>query len=266
MNKQEHPIDKLFASRLQGLEPMPAANTWSRLEKGLQQKKTSKKGVIWWYCAAAVAVLILFGALLMGTDKQLGGINASDIASSLPDSQSASQEGKSLAESNPVEADHNSSVAVTPEKQVESLTETEKSALEKDFSVPSNKVTEAAQAVKSTKRPVVKKEDALVKHEAQPKLPGQEPSEEMITQVDASDSNTITPPVAVPTDSEQTLVVVVQLPEEKEENAAQGKGQRVAGKLWENLKKVKHGEFRELGLAPDELMARFRDKRESEKD
>ncbi len=263
MNKQEHPIDKLFASRLQGLEPTPAADAWSRLETGLQQKKASKKGVIWWYCAAAVAVLILFGALLMGTDTQLDGIHATDIASSLPDSQSSQPDGTSSAETRREENNQKDPVAEVPQKESKRVARAEKPASQKTLSSPGEKVAQVAQPARSAKQPAVKRDSAPVKQEEQVKLPGQEPSEAMITQVEAPD--TVTAPVSVPTDSEQTLVVVVQLPEEKGENVAPAKGQRMAGKLWENLKKVKHGEFRELGLAPDELMARFRDKDKTDK-
>jgi hypothetical protein len=94
--------------------------------------------------------------------------------------------------------------------------------------------------------------------------------------------NTVRPaPVAeLPKPEEQTLVVVVQLPaasttpktafaEEtvgEEEEDAQAAPRTRTGRLLEGLKKAKRGEFRELGLTPDHLLARFREKGEKDQD
>jgi hypothetical protein len=80
----------------------------------------------------------------------------------------------------------------------------------------------------------------------------------------------------LPTPEEQTLVVVVQLPADngapktafaeeavaEEEEPAEATPRTRTGRLLQGLKKAKRGEFRELGLTPDHLMARFRDKAE----
>jgi hypothetical protein len=80
----------------------------------------------------------------------------------------------------------------------------------------------------------------------------------------------------LPAPEEQTLVVVVQLPAESsapkaafaeetiagEEEPAESEAtpRTRTGRLLEGLKKAKRGEFRELGLTPDHLLARFREK------
>jgi hypothetical protein len=80
----------------------------------------------------------------------------------------------------------------------------------------------------------------------------------------------------LPTPEEQTLVVVVQLPaasttpkaslaeetvrEEEELAESEAAPRTRTGRLLEGLKKAKRGEFRELGLTPDHLLARFREK------
>jgi hypothetical protein len=89
------------------------------------------------------------------------------------------------------------------------------------------------------------------------------------------------PVAALPAAEEQTLVVVVQLPAEKgapkaafaeetpadEEEPAEDAAPRTrTGRLLEGLKKAKRGEFRELGLTPDHLLARFREKGEKDQD
>lgn len=91
--------------------------------------------------------------------------------------------------------------------------------------------------------------------------------------------NTDTRPALQPVDKlpepeEQTLVVVVQVPQQTlqavREDAADAPEPSAAprtrtGRLLEGLKKVKHGEFRELGLTPDHLLARFREKEKADK-
>jgi hypothetical protein len=90
----------------------------------------------------------------------------------------------------------------------------------------------------------------------------------------------VKPVAELPAPEEQTLVVVVQLPAEssapkaafaeetlagEEEPAGSEAAPRTrTGRLLEGLKKAKRGEFRELGLTPDHLLARFREKGEKD--
>jgi len=68
----------------------------------------------------------------------------------------------------------------------------------------------------------------------------------------------VEPAVQLPEAEEQTLIVVVQLPEETEEPKPEPRTR--TGRVLAGLKKVKRGEFRELGLSPDQVLARFREK------
>ncbi len=84
----------------------------------------------------------------------------------------------------------------------------------------------------------------------------------------------------MPAPEEQTLVVVVQLPAassapqaafaeetiaaEEEPVEPEAAPRTRTGRLLEGLKKAKRGEFRELGLTPDHLLARFREKGEKD--
>ena len=272
MSKAQQPIDKLFARKLDELEGTPSPQAWNRLESRLGQKKTRKGGMIWLSYAAAAAVVLLLGALWVILGRETPGPDAGSIA-------------RETIKQTPVDPNANPPQAETPgpsasQSAAENLAQ---APVPEPEQAPAAPATAVPPAVEKTERlahakaprgrqPAVKpiaEELPVRRSEAPAPLPA--PEEQLVR-------NPVRPAEPVkdlPTPEEQTLVVVVQLPAENGAPKAAFAGEAVAeaepaeseaaprtrtGRLLEGLKKAKRGEFRELGLTPDHLLARFRDK------
>ena len=60
---KKHPVDDLFARKLDAWEPKPSADVWQRIQAGQQKKQ--RRGVGWyWYAAASVAILLTAGYMV----------------------------------------------------------------------------------------------------------------------------------------------------------------------------------------------------------
>jgi hypothetical protein len=275
MHKEQQPIDKLFARKLDELEGIPSPQAWNRLESRLGQKKTRKKGMIWLSYAAAAAVVLLLGALWVIRSRETPGPQAPIAAQSHKGKQTPATRNLPPAAgetARPVDAPAESlaqTPAPQPERKVpataelpasgkpEQLANAEPSRLRKraGHTVPEAKPVRRLQAP----APMPAPEEQLALNPVRPTEPV---------------AKTVT---ALPATQEQTLVVVVQLPAEKGAPKAAFAEATIAeeepvepeaaprtrtGRLLEGLKKAKRGEFRELGLTPDHLLARFREKGE----
>jgi outer membrane biosynthesis protein TonB len=274
MSKEQQPIDKLFARKLEGLEGTPSPQAWNRLESRLGQKKTSKKGMIWLSYAAAAAVVLLLGALWVIFSRETPrpkpdiavreGIKQNPALRTVPP---ATSETPNPAAS----ASGTGTLAQTPAAEPKQEREIPATEI-----VPAPEKTERlATAEPSRERKPAIKSIPEVQPVRRPEAPAPRPAPE-----EQFARNTVKPvPVdQLPTPEEQTLVVVVQLPAENttpkaafaeetftdaEEPAETEAAPRTrTGRLLEGLKKAKRGEFRELGLTPDHLLARFREKGE----
>ncbi len=272
MSKEQQPIDKLFARKLEGLEGTPSPQAWNRLESRLGQKKTRKKGMIWLSYAAAAAMVLLLGALWVIFSHETPG----------PEPGIAVQgEGKQAPAPRTVPpATGATARPATSTSGTESLALARATEPEQEWQERVTQVLPApgkverlakAQRVRSRKPAVQSVPEAQPVRRPEGPAPLPAPEETLAR-------NTVQPaPVAeLPTPEEQTLVVVVQLPaasttpkaslaeetvrEEEELAESEAAPRTRTGRLLEGLKKAKRGEFRELGLTPDHLLARFREK------
>ncbi|WP_207507331.1 hypothetical protein [Telluribacter humicola] len=57
---KKHPVDDLFARKLNTWEPEPSSDVWQRIQAG-QQKKQRRLGGWYWYAAASVALVLTVG-------------------------------------------------------------------------------------------------------------------------------------------------------------------------------------------------------------
>ncbi len=274
MRKEQQPIDKLFARKLEGLEGTPTPQAWNRLESRLGQKKTRKKGMIWLSYAAAAAVVLLLGALWVIFSRETPGPNPAVAV------REGGKQNPALRTLPPAKDETARPAPSGPE----SLAQTPAPEPKQEREIPApealptpEKRERLATAAPSRDRKPVVKSISEVPPVRRPEAPAPLPtSEERMAR------STVKPvPVdQLPTPAEQTLVVVVQLPAESavpkaafaeealadEEEPAEPEAtpRTRTGRLLEGLKKAKRGEFRELGLTPDHLLARFREKAEQD--
>ncbi|MBD0257805.1 MAG: hypothetical protein ICV83_18990 [Cytophagales bacterium] len=279
MHKEQQPIDKLFARKLEGLEGTPSPQAWNRLESRLGQKKTRKKGMIWLSYAAAAAVVLLLGALWVIRSRETPGPQ--------PRIATQRQEGKHTPATRnlppatgetarPADAPAES-LAQTPEPKPE-----RKAPATAELSAAA-KPERLANAEASRPRKPAGQTVPEAQSVRRPQAPAPLPApEEQLAHKPVRSAEPVTKAVAaLPAPQEQTLVVVVQLPAERgapktafaeetiapeEEPADEAAPRTRTGRLLEGLKKAKRGEFRELGLTPDHLLARFREKGEKDQD
>ncbi len=265
MSKEQHPVDKLFVRKLGDLEATPSAGAWNRLQAGLGQKKTSKKGLIWLPYAAAAAVVLLLGTLWLLTTRQYNetkpAIAVQPAGQSGPDSQVAARvPGQpSAGEARPDQPAAGSLAAQSPGDTA---------------AAPEEKIDPAQLAKTGSVRKGGKKSGVLrVKEDISPETPIASLAPE--AQLARQSEEKIAPVAALPHSEDQVLVVVVQIPEAATSDAAENTPDQDmetseaaprtrTGKLLESLKKVKQAEFRELGLTADNVMARFREKNEKQ--
>ncbi|CAA9330898.1 MAG: hypothetical protein AVDCRST_MAG56-7789 [uncultured Cytophagales bacterium] len=276
MSKAQQPIDKLFARKLDELEGTPSPQAWNRLESRLGQKKTRKGGMIWLSYAAAAAVVLLLGALWV--------IFSSETPSSQPGiaARETTKGTTAHPKANPPKAETPRPSATQP--AAENLAQAPAPQPEEAPAAPATAMPPAAEKTETKterlahagsprgRQPVVTTPDEQPVRRPEAPAPLPAPEEQMAR----NPVRTAEPARELPTPEEQTLVVVVQLPadtgapktafageavaEEEELAEAEATPRTRTGRLLQGLKKAKRGEFRELGLTPDHLLARFRDK------
>jgi len=265
MSKAQQPIDKLFARKLDGLEGTPSPQAWNRLESRLGQKKTRKGGMIWLSYAAAAAVVLLLGALWVILGRQTPGLEPGTIA-------------RQTTKQMPVDPNANLPKAETPSPSVsqpaaENLAQAPEPQQAPAVPPASEKMEQKTERLANAKAPHGRQPAAKPAADEQPVRRPEAPApEERLAHNPARPAE---PAKELPTPGEQTLVVVVQLPAgngtpkaafageafaEEEPAETEAAPRTRTGRLLEGLKKAKRGEFRELGLTPDHLLARFRDK------
>lgn len=242
--KEKHPVDELFASRLQDAERTPSAGAWDTLQTRMTKKKRNRPLAMWYGVAASVAVLVgcfVWFRLDNGTDAN----------------NSVAQKVQPKTE-NSIPADTQTSVASpdsdsTPEKQAEQSVHPlpQPEAVIINPAIASVKKSEKMTQPAVSQNPVVNPKKTI--GQEAPKV------EEIVAQAPVPETETKTQPAV----SEQVTVVVVEIPTaetavETEPAAlrSQPKG-RKAEKIWNTLKKVKKGE---VNIDKDALFAWVREK------
>ncbi len=281
MHKEQQPIDKLFARKLEGLEGTPTPQAWNRLESRLEQKKTRKKGMIWLSYAAAAAVVLLLGALWVIRSRETTGPQPPIAAQRPEGKQTPAVRNRPPATgetARPADV-HAESLAQNPAPEPQPARKAPATA-----ELPAAGKTEQLANTESHRQrkpaePAAPEAQPVRRPQAPAPLPA--PEEQLARNTVRSAEPAVKPVAELPAPEEQTLVVVVQLPAEssapqatfaeetiagEEEPADEAAPRTRTGRLLEGLKKAKRGEFRELGLTPDHLLARFREKGEKDQD
>ncbi|QHT66469.1 hypothetical protein GXP67_07270 [Rhodocytophaga rosea] len=246
--KSSNNIDKLFADKLSSLESTPSADAWMNLQKGLQQK--NKKKPIWlpYSVAAAMLLLILSGVLLRKQFTDEGSI----AIDKPPVEEQVSPQEKQTIPAQPNTEKNNQIAQQQQNNPAENISQPDK--------------TELKSGIQVTPEPKPKKEKQS-KTAIKP-APGKQPVElrqAPAIQETVAIQETIPMPettLALANPEASTIVVTVQLDEpqvaeesaemdEPDSPAKQGK----AARLLDKLRKLKKGEFDELGLNKQNLVA-----------
>jgi hypothetical protein len=253
MNKEKHSIDDLFAGKLGQLEAIPSDDAWNKLQGRLQEQKKRKKGVIWWpYVSAAAVLLLIISFFLVNKQGEETGkptIATNQQENSMPAKMDSITRDKNNTD-NAQEVQSVNPVATLETKVLESLTEP---APEIKQITPAT-VGTAAVARLQKQQKSVKVLDSLP-----------DPTQEQIL---VKQKTEILDTAAT---HENTLFIVVQLADEatatsNQDNGEQRSGTRKAEKFLSQLKKVKKGEFKELGIDANQIFALVRDKADRDKE
>lgn len=251
-------IDKLFSDKLRDLERTPSSQAWQTLNKQLEQKKTKKKGVAWYsYAAAAALVLVVVSvSIILNSTKT----PSSDVAITTPKIPMPEKEAGLIKET-PIKTPATDLPAIEP--AIKPLEKENLAAKKRSVKNPDNQLAtikkapdkKASSAPAFTKGPSVSMETIAKIEVPTPAI------DETVSQnqdlVEKLEQKKSTP--------ETTLVVVVPLPEETPEteadvNEVNAKHQSKAGKLLGTLKKLKKGEFSELGINKENILALVKDR------
>lgn len=249
MKSKNHHIDKLFADKLSDLESNPSAEAWMALEKGLLQNKKKRRGVWFTYSAAAAVALIIVGFLWFGR-----------------------QSDTTIIASHPTTLPEKNIISGKQTKNINSSIDTEKTNAEIEKIVANQTDKLIAQTTERQKeRPVKINSDKAVEKVVQP-MPAVEkqpavkakmptvPTEEQIAILD------VRPEVIQETALSNTIVVKVELEDTNETAFAEAEvmeepeRQTKAGKILDKLIKLKKGEFNQLGVKPETLVAFVKEK------
>lgn len=247
---KKHPIDKVFANNLRDLAREPSANAWAMLEANLQAKRNRKRQVTWLSFAAAATVALLVVSLLWLNQPPQPRVAVEVIK---PKKQENSVIQSQITPESPAEK----SFAGTPDQSV-SAREKEIINERKSNALTANRQREKVEETKQKKtvdkleiQPVEPTKPTLAISENTPELP--KPEAISVT----------------PTMSQPTVVVMVQIDAASQSAVTESTGlvkepeigkESKAGKLFAKLKKLKKGEFEELGIHPDQLFAFAKDK------
>jgi hypothetical protein len=272
-HNNEHHIDKLFAGKLGNLEGTPSANAWQTLEKSLSQKAGKKnKVVIWLPYAAAAAIALLVVSIWLLRQQMPGGIQTNSGLADRTKVELKDKQEKSVNQQ--VAPDAKKTITQLPdtkerEGQIALQEPTAKTEMPEKVSVQPEKAM-----VKSTNRKEenIKSVTTPVPHEVE-QLRISKPSvndlENTVAKIEKQP--TLVTPAAFTKEETMTIVVTVNLDEEvenitEEDNSEESEATRQAGKqskagkIFSTLKKIKKGEFDELGIKPETIVAYVKDK------
>ncbi|MDO1446857.1 hypothetical protein Q0590_11370 [Rhodocytophaga aerolata] len=274
-NNKEHPIDNLFAQKLGNLEGSPSENAWQALEKGLSQKPRKKNKAIFWFpyaAAAAIALLVVSVWLLhqqtAGTRNPTGLATTEQVKdgqqktrATTPDTPAAKDQANLLPENKETEGH------IAMQEEAAKIQNPEKAAVGKNEGDRKKIATRPAERNIPEKnkltQPVIK--------EAEPKKtlnPAITSLENTVAQLEKEKQPSLVTPSSLVEKESTTLVVTVNLEEEPEEYEEEmlteetGEVQKKsrAGKFFSTLKKIKKGDFDELGIRPETIVAYVKDK------
>lgn len=245
--KSSNNIDKLFADKLSSLESTPSADAWMALEKGLQQR--NKKKPVWlpYSVAAAFTILIVSGVLLLNQKSD----THVTVAVTQPEKVDADNKQTRLPEQAEVQPEQKKELAQPQSTNPVQATSPEQVSARK---------TDKPAAEQKVLKPV----ESLPAIDKRIREPQQLPSLQHMPQTIARQHTTPTLSQAALTEEPTTIVVTVDLDEpapmlaeepgltEKEITPEkQGKAARLLSKL----RKIKKGEFDELGINKENLLA-----------
>lgn len=274
-NNKEHPIDNLFAQKLGNLEGSPSENAWQALEKGLSQKPRKKnKAILWFPYAAAAAIALLVVSVWLLHQQTSGTRNPTGLATT-EQVKIGQQKTRATIPDTPAEKDQTNQLPknkateeqIAMQEKVDKI-ENRKEAVVENKEGDSKKITtrpaerNIAEKNKLT-QPVIK--------EAEPKRtlnPAITTLENTVAQLEKEKQPALITPSSLAEKESTTLVVTVNLEEEPEEAEEEmlteetGEVQKKsrAGKFFSTLKKIKKGDFDELGIRPETIVAYVKDK------
>lgn len=267
-NDKENPIDNFFAQKLGKLEGNPSENAWQALEKGLSQKSRKKnKAIIWLpYAAAATIALIIMSVWLLR--QQTTGISNTGLANTGEVESKKNPEKPATIQDVPHTEDtitelpgnKNNEGQLALQKKISKKEISPKENIRKEGMV-TQEVDKAKIEKKSVSHPIM--EEANKEKIIQPAIT---PLETTIAQMEKQP--TVITPSAFTTEESTTIVVTVNLDEETEnvgeqvpeEGAEPVQKKTKAGKIFSTLKKIKKGDFDELGIRPETIVAYVKDR------
>jgi hypothetical protein len=267
---KEHPVDKLFARKLGNLESMPSENAWQVLQKELSQKPGKKNKALLWlpYAAAAAIALLLVSIWLLrqqmpGSTKDTGlAITKSgqktDKSAFSPDTPRAIHKPAPLPDTKTT----GGQIAMQQEEIKKEADAKENTG--KQTAIPEQVHTKMQQN-KPAALPVISKtrQKPVIKQAITP-------LENTVVQLEKQPA-TLSPSSLVKNES-TTIVVTVNLDEEEtellsEETVTEGaeevQKKTKAGRFFSTLKKIKKGDFDELGIRPETIVAYVKDRASS---
>jgi hypothetical protein len=249
MKSTHNNIDKLFADKLSALESSPSAEAWMALEKGLVQTQKKKKGIWFTYAAAAAVALMIVSFLWLREQSEITPIASATSALAEKNNQSGKQ----------------SEIISSPNKVTEKNTEIEsllKNQPDELITQITGKQSKTLSEIKSgeTKKKTVQTLPVIEKQPEIKTIVPQLPAEELIATLDVQQEVIAAPAIS------NTIIVKVELEETKEaefsevEITEEPEKQSKGGKLLDKLMKLKKGEFNQLGVKPEILVAFVKEK------
>jgi hypothetical protein len=273
-NNEDHSVDKLFARKLGNLEGTPSANAWQTLQKGLSQKARKKNRVALWlpYASAAAIALLIVSVWLLR--QQLPGGGTTTIADNTQTETKKDQEGQPSIQTIPqikdTEAslsDHSTregqlAVGEKPAKK-EGEPKQHKQAEKAYERLPKGQIIDKSPAVKVVpEKPIQEKLTKPTVTRLESTVAGLEKQTAVLTPSSLTQTENTTLVVTVQLEEETDIAEVVEeIPEE--EQTEQVEKQSKAGKFFSTLKKIKKGDFNELGIKPEAIVAYVKDKASS---
>jgi hypothetical protein len=268
-DNKEHHIDNLFARKLGNLEGTPSENAWQTLEKGLSQKARKKnKAAFWLPYAAAAAIALMVVSVWLLLQQMPGDIHNSGLADK---GKIESKQNHNLPATSP-DKPQSQDITGLPdnsrnEGQIAMQEEVKKGAAEERNVQPEKTTLKEINREKAERKPATKPVLDEVKRERITK-PAITPLENTVAQIDKQPAPVT--PAALAKEESTTIVVTVKLDEEmpdiseeaieEVEESGQVQKQTKAGKFFSTLKKIKKGDFDELGIKPETIVAYVKDR------
>ena len=262
MEMEDNPIDQLFASKLRHLEKAPGPGTWDRLYQLKQEKK--KKKISWLAVAASVLVLLSLGIL---TWQYASKIRVQRTVAA----EKSSPPKKQFTIGKPFSSESETIAQEPLEKHAHHRMEAEK---KQKRTLPASKEKQKSRAAARLSAVNVTPEKEALNTEnplyANPNKPDQPQPPVELTQESASDSKT----TVVVLNIDEVAPTAVPSPTSLEANALEatpadtGKRQTRAGKIFQQIKKLKNGgrvDWKEVGIRPDNLLALIKPDRETKR-